>query len=71
MAGSSAARSRTSDAIQLAEGPTLQKQPSSVEDPMVNLNQNARQKKSDAHLSQYAPMAHLQAAEAYSDNFRD
>ena len=43
----------------------------SNKDPTEISNQNTRQKKSDAHLSQYAPKAHLQAVEAYSDSFRD
>ena len=43
----------------------------SNKDPKANSNQNTRQKKSDSHLSQYAPEAHLRAAEAYSGNFRD
>ena len=43
----------------------------SNKDPTEISNQNTRQKKSDAHLSQYAPKAHLQAEEAYSDSFRD
>ena len=70
-AGSSAARSWTSDAIRLAEGPGNKIQLRSIEDPTVQLNKDARQKKSDAHSNQYAPEAHLQVAEAYSDNFRD
>ena len=70
-AGSSAAQSRTSDAVQLAEGRANKKQLRSIEDPTVQLNKDARQKKSDAHSNQYAPEAHLQVAEAYSDNFRD
>ena len=70
-AGSSAVRSWTSNAVRLAEGPANKKQLRSIEDPTVQLNQDARQKKSNAHLKRYAPEAHLQAAEAYSDNFQD
>ena len=70
-AGLSAAPSRTSDAVRLAEGPANKKQLRSIEDPTVQLNQDARQKKSNAHLKRYALEAHLQAAEAYSDNFQD
>jgi len=69
--GSSAARSWTSDVVRLAEGPAKKTQPRSNKDPKAISNQNKRQKKSDAHLSQYVPREHLQAAEAYSDNFRD
>ena len=69
--GSSAARSWTSDAVRLAEGPANKIQLRSNKDPKAISNQNTRQKKSDAHLSQYAPMAHLQAAEAYSVSFWD
>ena len=43
----------------------------SNKDPKAISNQNTRQKKSDAHLNQYAPRAYLQAAEDYSDNFWD
>ena len=63
-AGSSTIWPHTSDAVRLADGPTNKTQLRSIKDSVVNLNQNARQKKSDAHLSQYAPKAHLQAAEA-------
>lgn len=59
----------TSDAIRLAEGPANKIQLRSNKDPKAI--SNTRQKKSDAHLSQYAPRAYLQAAEAYSDNFWD
>ena len=68
-AGSSAVRPPTSDAVRLADGPANKIQLRSIKDPMVNSNQ--RQKKSEAHLSQYAPKAHLQAEEAYSDSFQD
>ena len=71
MAGSSAVRSWTSDAVRLAEGPANKIQLRSNKHPKAILNQNTRQKKSEAHLSQYAPRAHLRAAEAYSDSFRD
>ena len=71
MAGSSTIRSRTPDSVRLAEGPANKIQLRSNKDPKAIPNQNTRHKKSDAHLSQYAPRAHLQAAEAYSDSFRD
>jgi len=70
-AGSSAARSWTSDAVRLDEGPANKIQLRSNKDPKAISKQNTRKKKSDAHLSQYAPKAHLQAVEAYSDSFRD
>ena len=57
--------------IRLAEGPANKNRLRLNKDPKAITNQNTRQKKSDAHLSQYAPGAHLQAAEAYSDNFWD
>ena len=69
--GSSAARSWTSDAVRLTERPTNEIRLWSNKDSTPILNQNARQKKSDAYLSQYAPMAHHRAAKAYSDSFRD
>ena len=64
MAGSSAA-------VRLADGPGNKIQQRSIDDQTVKSKKNARHKKSDPHLSQYAPMAHLRAAEAYSDSFRD
>ena len=67
--GSSAARSWTSDAVRLTEGPANKIRLRSNKDLKAIPNQNTR--KSDAQLSQYAPRAHLQAAEAYSDSFRD
>ena len=70
-ADASAVRSCTSDAIRLAEGPANKIQLRSNKDPKAISNQNVRQKKSDAHLSQYAPKAHLQAVEVYSNNFWD
>jgi hypothetical protein len=69
--GSSAANSWTSDAVRLAEGPANKNRLRLNKDPKAISNPYIRQKKSDAHLSQYAPRAHLQAMEAYSDNFRD
>ena len=63
------ARSWTSDTGRLAEGPANKIQLRSNKDPKAI--SNTRQKKSDAHLSQYALRAHLQAMEAYSDNFWD
>ena len=60
-AGSSAVRPPTSDVVRLADGPANKIQLRSIKDPMVNSNQ--RQKKSEAHLSQYALKAHLQAEE--------
>ena len=41
----------------------------SIDDQTIKPNQNKRQKKSGAHLSQYAPKAQLQAEEAYSYSF--
>ena len=67
--GSSAARSWTSDAVRLTERPTNEIRLRSNKDLKAIPNQNTR--KLDAHLSQHVPKAHLQAAEAYSDNFRD
>ena len=67
--GSSAARSWTSDAVRLTEGPANKIRLRSTKDLKAIPNQNTR--KSDAHLSQYVPRAHLQAAEAYSDSFQD
>jgi len=69
--GSSATRSWISDAVRLTEGPANKNRLRINKDPKAVSNQYIRQKKSDAHLSQYAPRAHLQAAEAYSDNFCD
>ena len=70
-AGSSATWSWTSDAVRLTDGPGNKIQQRSIDDQTVKSKKNARHKKSDPHLSQYAPMAHLQAAEAYSDSFRN
>jgi len=67
--GSSTARSWTSDAVRLTEGPANKIRLWPNKDLKAIPNQNTR--KSDAHLSQYAPRAHLQAVEAYSNNFRD
>jgi hypothetical protein len=69
--GSSTIQPLTSDAIRLAEGPANKVQLRSNKDPKTISNQNTKEKKSDAHLSQYAPKAHLQAVEAYSESFRD
>ena len=66
-AGSSAIRPPTSDAVRLADGLANMIQLRSIKDPMFNSNQ--RKKKSEAHLSQYAPKTHLQAEEAYSDSY--
>ena len=51
MAGSSAVRSWTSDAIRLTEGPANKIQLRSNNDPKASSNQNTRQKKTYAHLS--------------------
>ena len=69
MDGSSAARSWTSDAVRLTEGPANKIRLRSTKDLKAIPNQNTM--KSDAHLSQYAPRAYLQATEAYSDSFQD
>ena len=43
-AGLSTARSWTSDAVRLADGPAYQKQPSSVEDPTTRTRKRAKEK---------------------------
>jgi len=70
-AGSSIVWSWASDAVRLPDGPENNTQLRSIKDSAAYLNRNTRQNKSDSHLSQYAPMAHLQAVEAYFDNFWD
>jgi len=65
--GSSAARSWTFDAVRLTKRPTNEIRLRSNKDLKAIPNQNTR--KLDAHLSQYAPRAHLQATEAYCDSF--